>query len=259
MTDRFVLITGASTGIGRALADWFAAHGYSLGLFARRLDLLNQLATGLQSQYPTIKIKTASLDITNLDACAPTIQRIVTDLGGLDIFVANAGIGYRTPEWKPVWKEIRPILETNILGAVASIEAAKDILLAQKRGGQIVGISSVAAFRGLPASSAYCTSKAALTTYLESLRVDLRPHDITVTSIHPGYIKTPMTAKNKGPMPFLLELDDAAQRIAHAIIQHRARYVFPFPLKISSWLLKHIPNILYDYLIGLRHKEGVFR
>lgn len=250
------LITGASTGIGKELARLMARQGYMLGLIARRAPLLEELRLQILGENPQAQVWTAVADVNDDVQIRTAILGLAEKFGGLDIFIANAGIGVQTPAWKNNWQEIRPILQTNILGAIASLEAAKEIMLKQKSG-HLVGISSVAAFRGLPATSAYCTSKAALMTYLEAIRADLKGNGITVTSIHPGFIATPMTEKN-GFMPFLLSAEVGAQKILRAIQKKKSRFIFPWPMKILVGMMRLLPDGLYDWIVSRQYK-GVFR
>ena len=257
MPSPTAIITGASSGIGRDLALVLAREGYDLGLIARREDLLGQLKSEIIQKYPARKVICKICDVMDLQCTADTIETLSKELGRLDIFVANAGLGHSTPAWKNDAKITLDIFQVNVMGAVASLEAAKAIILKQ-RSGHLVGISSVAANRGLPASSAYCASKAALSVYLEALRVDLKGLGITVSSIHPGFIATPMTSKN-GKMPFLLDSSLAAEKIFRAIVKKKKRYVFPWQMAFLYQLLRFMPNGLYDCLMGLQSKKGVFK
>lgn len=256
-TKLSVIITGASTGIGRELALIFAREGYNIGLMARRSGLLEELQKEIAQKYPDCQIHMAPCDITHEEESRQTVFSLHQKLGSLDLFIANAGIGAPTPAFESNWNSVRAILQTNIMGTIASLEAAKEIMLKQGSG-HLVGISSVSSFRGLPASSAYCASKAALSTYLEAIRVDLKNVGIMVTSIHPGFILTPMTEKNKY-MPFLLSASRGSEKIFRAIKKKKARHVFPWPMKALTYLMYFMPDSLYDWLISLKYRHGVFR
>lgn len=247
--NKKIIITGASAGIGYELAKVYAHAGYDLGVVARSGDLLKKLKAEI-SQFSTVKVFIKICDVAKLDECERAIKELASELGGLDIFIANAGIGRQTPAWKSNWPEIKNILQVNVMGAIASLETAKDIMLPGKSG-QLVGITSVAGFRGLPTSSAYSTSKVALTAYLESIRLDLKSCGITVTAIHPGFIDTAMTRKNKYSMPWLKPAPESAQMIYKAIEHKKARYVFPWQMKILISILYHLPDRLYDLLLRL--------
>lgn len=253
---RTIIITGASTGIGRSLAFLFAKNGYDLGLIARSGDLLLALQNEIQAAHPKRRVFFATSDVRDAEALSSSIHSLIQQLGGLDIFVANAGIGAATAGWENQAATVLKILSTNVLGAVASLEAAKEYFVKQKKG-HLVGISSVAGFRGLPGSSAYCASKAALTTYLESIRLDLKHLNIPVTSVHPGYVETPMTKKNRS-MPFLVSSEDAATRIFNAIQSKKSRLIFPWPIAIGVAIMRRLPDGLYDWIMGLQKKKAVF-
>ncbi|NUO81574.1 SDR family NAD(P)-dependent oxidoreductase [candidate division KSB1 bacterium] len=244
------LITGASMGIGRELALVLAERGYHLGLLARKTDLLVSLKEEIKKRFPTCEVFVASCDVTQIEACQKTIGDMASALGQLDLFIANAGIGVQTPAWKSNYKHIHDILMTNVVGAIASIETAKDIMIKQGFG-HVVGVSSVAGFRGLPTSSGYSTSKVALTAYLESIRLDLKKMGIGVTSIHPGFVDTPMTQKNKYAMPFIMPADQAALIIYKAIQRKKRRFIFPWQMKVLITLMRILPDCLYDALMGL--------
>lgn len=251
------IITGASSGIGYALALVLAREGYDLGLTARRKELLESLTEEIEKKYPGRRVFQVPADVCRQESLETALNALYRQLGRVDLFIANAGVGVATPAWKNNWKEVRWILETNILGAIHSLEIAKKWMLEQKSG-HLVGLSSIATVRGFPGSSAYCSSKAALTTYLESIRLDLKKLGIKVSSIHPGFIDTPMTEKNPYMMPFLLPADKAAEKIYKSIRSGRARYYFPWQMSLLVWLLKHFPDRVYDFLMSLRKDKSVF-
>ncbi len=252
------IITGASTGIGAELAHVLAEQGYDLGLLARRSELLEALKNKIKKDIPSCEIVCAVCDVTKLDECQEIIKNMAEQLGGLDLFIANAGIGWQTPAWKQSWPVVRSILETNVMGTIASLEIAKDIMIKNKSG-HLVGITSVAGFRGLPTSSGYSTSKVALTAYLESIRLDLKKSGIPVTAIHPGFIDTHMTKKNNYKMPFIMPAEKAAHLIWQAIRKKKSRYVFPWQMNVMIKLLRLMPDWLYDRLMSLYFTGGVFR
>ncbi len=257
MNTKTAVITGASTGIGKSLAFKLAQEGYALGLIARRGDLLEKLKQDIETSVPGTRVLWKACDVVEDESFRHQLQSLVSELGQLDLFIANAGVGVNTPGYKSCWPSIKSILDVNVVGAISSLEAAKEIMLRQKSG-HLVGISSVAAVRGLPGSSAYCCSKAALSAYLESIRIDLKLVGISVTSIHPGFIATPMTAKNNS-MPFLLSADQAALIISKTIQKKKARKTFPWPMLVFTWILRFCPDALYDAVCGLTLKKGVFR
>lgn len=251
-----VIITGASAGIGRALALLMAEEGYDLGLMARRRELLESLQSEIVRHHPKTKVKIHPCNVANTVECRETIFKLVGELKQVDVFVANAGVGGSTPGGRPCWEESQKIIETNVVGTLCSLEAAKEIMLKQKSG-HLVGLSSIAAARGLPQSSAYCMSRAAVAVYLESLRVDLKAYGISVTSIHPGFVDTPMTQEMPS-RPFLVSAEQAAKEIFGAIQHKKARHYFPWPMRFIYPLLKHMPDSIYDWILSLRRDSKIF-
>lgn len=241
-----VLITGASTGIGRALALEAARRGYDLLLMARRSELLDELRQEILQLREDISVRARVSDVTDFSKHMQDVAELCAGISHLDMVIANAGFGQNTGEWKNSWKISKWTMDVNLLGAIATIEAAKDIMLRQGFG-HIVGITSVAAYRGLPETSAYSASKAALAVFLESMRADLTANHITVTAVHPGFVVTPMTEKN-GPMPFLIQADDAARRIWRLLVKKRARIVIPWQWQVVKWIEQFMPDALFDFL-----------
>lgn len=236
-----IFLTGASSGIGAALAHHYAATGATLGLAARHQRRLFDLAAELSGVHATY-----SLDVADAPALQAAAADFIAQFGCPDIVIANAGIsvGTLTGEVEDL-PAFRRVLETNVLGVVHTF--APFIQAMQARGsGTLVGIASVAGIRGLPGAGAYSASKAAVISYLESLRVELRGSGIQVVTILPGYIATPMTAKNPYPMPFLLSADIAARRFARAIARGTSYVVIPWQMGWVAKLLRLLPNPLFD-------------
>jgi short-subunit dehydrogenase len=240
---RRVFITGASTGIGAALARHYAAADSAIGLFARRRDLLEALAAGLPGRSAVY-----AADITDTAAVAAAAEDFLARYGTPDLVIANAGIsvGTRGDELQDVDK-LRRVLEVNVAGLAATLAAFAPAMRAAGKG-TLCGIASVAGFRGLPGAGAYSTSKAAAISWLEALRVELAGSGVSVVTICPGYIDTPMTRVNRYRMPFLISADEAAKRFARAIESRRRLAVIPWQMAIVSWLLRAIPGWLYDRL-----------
>lgn len=238
-----VFITGASSGIGEALAKHYSAQGATLGLAARRQRRLEELAATLPGEhicYP--------LDVVDAESLRAAAADFIARHGCPDIVIANAGVSVGTlteeSEDLPVF---RRVLETNVLGVAHTF--APFIAAMRARGeGRLVGIASVAGIRGLPGAGAYAASKAALIAYLESLRGELRGSGVRVTTIAPGFIATPMTAHNPYAMPFLLPADVAAARFARAIARGVSYTVIPWPMAVVAKLLRLLPDALYDRL-----------
>lgn len=238
-----VFITGASSGIGAALAKYYAARGATLGLAARRQRRLEELATmlpGVHACYP--------LDVVDAESLRAAAADFIARHGCPDIVIANAGVSVGTlTEESDDLPVFRRVLETNVLGVAHTF--APFIAAMRARGeGRLVGIASVAGIRGLPGAGAYSASKAALIAYLEALRGELRGSSVRVTTIAPGFIATPMTAHNPYAMPFLLPVDVAAARFARAIARGVSYTVIPWPMAVVAKLLRLLPDALYDRL-----------
>ena len=247
-----VVITGASGGLGLALARHYLLRGAIVAAFARRGELLQVLA----AEFPN-KVYCYPLDVRD----APAIQQAANDfmsrVGVPDIVIANAGVSVGTlTEYVEDEAVFQDIMDINVLGMVKTFQPfiaamrANPSLDKGRPGGVLVGIASVAGFRGLPGAGAYSASKAAAIAYLESLRVELHGSGVKVVTICPGYIKTPMTAINPYPMPFILEADDAARRMAHIIESGKPFAVVPWQMSVAGWVLKRLPNWLYDRLFA---------
>jgi len=236
-----VFITGASSGIGAALARHYAASGATLGLVARRGDMLQQLGTELGVEHACY-----TLDVRDAEALRQAATDFMSKCGIPDIVIANAGVSRGTlTEHIEDMPTFRAIMDINVLGIVHTFQP---FLLPMKAAGQgsLVGIASVAGLRGLPGAGAYSASKAAAISYLESLRVELATCGIAVTTICPGYIRTPMTEVNTYTMPFLMEADAAAQRMAQFIAARRRFVIMPWQMALIGRLMKLLPAALWD-------------
>lgn len=242
-----VFITGASSGIGAALAGFYASQGAVLGLAARREEQLKKLAVDLVSSGAS-DVRCYPLDVADADALHNAAEDFMRYAGTPDIVIANAGVSSGTlTEHQEDLAVIRRILEINVFGMAATFSPF--IPAMQQRGsGRLVGIASVAGIRGLPGAEAYSASKAAAITYLESLRLEMRPSGVRVVTIAPGYIETPMTAINPYPMPFMLPADEAARRFARAIERGTSYTVIPWQMGLVAKGLRLLPNWLYDRL-----------
>ena len=243
--DKVVLVTGASSGIGRALAVELGRRGARVGLTARRAEELLKVAEEVERAGGDALALAA--DVRNSAEINGVAERVRESWGRIDVLVANAGMSTTTAATKLQAAEAADVITINVIGVVNSVAAVLPGMLA-RRAGQLVAISSLASFRGMPKSGAYSASKAAVSTFFESLRVDLSKSGVGVTVIHPGFIRTPMTANRKTKLPFLLEPDDAARRILRAIERHARTYAFPWQLASLVRLMKHIPNAIYDRL-----------
>ena len=237
-----VVITGASSGIGEALAERFASQGYNLGLAARSVEKLDLLAEKLLQQY-SIRVETVSLDV-NDDASIPAVLNDMAQrLGGIDIVVANAGIAGSRRSGSGDLSVDKAVFQTNLIGAIATLDAATKIFLAQGHG-HLVGISSVSAFTPMPKSAAYSASKAALTNYMNAMRLELAGNNIAVTVIHPGFINTHLAPKME-KYPFVINADVAAKQMVHAIERKQTNPIIPaLPWKGLKALLQIMPDSL---------------
>lgn len=239
---RSIFITGASAGIGEALALEFAKRGYAVAIAARRTDRLHALAARLAG-LGAARVATYELDVAQYDTVAPVLESAASEFGRLDIVLANAGIAAVTPVGKGKFPQVRATLETNLLGAIATIEAAVPILRRQG-GGQIVGITSMAGWRGMSGFGAYSASKAGLHRYLQSLRAEVLREKIVVTELSPGFIDTEIN-RNLGSRPFVIPLEKGAALIARMIEREvRYRTVPVLPWSLIGPLLKILPTSL---------------
>ncbi|MCX4245267.1 SDR family NAD(P)-dependent oxidoreductase [Paraliomyxa miuraensis] len=242
---RTALVTGASSGIGAALAKQLAAQGIEVALLARRREALQELADAIEQAGGRASIH--PVDVSDPEATVAAVRAVDDAVGGLDLVVANAGVG--TTQWsgKLGWDDCAQVLAVNVAGATATLVAVLPRMVKRKRG-HLVGISSIAGYRGLPRLAVYSGSKAYLSTFLEGLRIDLRGTGVTVTDVRPGYVETAMTAGN-GKMPFLVTAEDAAQRICKAIAARRRVLAFPLPMAAAGRTMAALPNVLYDRMM----------
>lgn len=234
------LLTGASSGIGAELARQLAARGYSLALAARREDSLHQLAVELEQQHGC-KVVVLALDVTDYDACADAVALAANRLDGLDGVIANAGIALAGKAGGGHFPRIRQTLETNLLGAIACLEAATE-LFRQQGHGHLVAVASVAGKRGLPRSLGYSASKAGLIAYMESLAAELHGKPIDTTLLLPGFIDTPLN-QAMPQRPFVIDVQHGARLIADHIDKRSAHaYVPGWPWALLGPLLPYLPT-----------------
>jgi NADP-dependent 3-hydroxy acid dehydrogenase YdfG len=251
---RTLLITGASSGIGRALAVEYGRGGAALALCSRRQVELEEAAAEVRSAGGTALV--LPLDVTDAGAVEEAIGRADRELGSLDMVIANAGIGGSKLATRLAWDDVGTMLDVNVRGALATLVAAIPVFVAQQRG-HLVGISSLAGVRALPASAAYCASKAAVTAFLESLRIDLAPAGIRVTDVQPGFVATPLNEGAKHPMPFRWPVDKAASYIARRLEGAPATVAFPWPLVMATRFARVLPSWMYDRVMRARTPSGV--
>ncbi|MCL2657083.1 MAG: SDR family oxidoreductase [Betaproteobacteria bacterium] len=246
-----VFLTGASSGIGEALARYYAGEGAVLGLVARNAEKLAALSASLPGEGHMA----LDADVADLAAMKSVAARFMTVHGLPDIVIANAGIsvGVLTQHAED-FEVFDKVLRTNVLGLFASFHPFVEAMKA-RGSGKLVGIASVAGVRGLPGGSAYSASKAAALRYLEALRVELRSAGVEVITIAPGYIRTPLTAVNPYKMPFILAADEAARRFARAIARGTSYTVIPWQMGIVARVLGLLPNWIFDRVFAkAKHK-----
>ena len=252
-----VFITGASSGIGQALALRYRAAGYRLALVARRVVELQDWADRLGLGHAEAAVYAA--DVRDLPSLAAAAQRCLLEQGVPDVVIANAGIsvGIDTEVFDDL-EVMRATYETNVIGVAATFHPFMRAM--RERGsGTLVGIASVAGIRGLPGHGAYCSSKAAVISYCETLRGELRPSGVKVVTLLPGYIDTPLTRDNRYSMPFLMQADDFADQAFRAIASGSSYRVIPWQMGVVAKLLRLLPNALFDRALAGRprkHRQG---
>jgi NAD(P)-dependent dehydrogenase (short-subunit alcohol dehydrogenase family) len=243
-----VFITGASSGLGAALAREYAAQGATLGLLARRGEALRELAASLPN--PTLH-RVYAIDVTDHEAVAGAARDFLAHLGAADIVLACAGVSYGTLTERlddlPMFDRV---FATNVGATVATFAPFIAAMKAQGGPCRLVGIGSVAGIRGMRGAGAYCASKAALHSYCESLRLELRSSGIRVVTIAPGYIDTPMTRHNRFPMPFLMPAPRFAAQAVGAIARGDSYRVIPWQMGLVAKLLRLLPNVLFDAIFS---------
>lgn len=240
-----MVITGASSGLGLALARHYLERGATVAAIARRGELLQ----GLEAEFPE-QVFCYALDVRDAAALQAAAQDFIAHHGVPDIVIANAGVSIGTLTRHAEDNEVfQHVMDINVMGAVKTFQPFVEAMRAAGRG-RLVGIASVAGFRGLPGAGAYSASKAALISYLESLRIEMRGSGVKVVTICPGYIRTPMTDINRYPMPFMLDADEAARRMARVVESGKSFAVVPWQMALVGRVLKLLPNRLYDMLFA---------
>jgi short-subunit dehydrogenase len=252
---RTALVTGASSGIGMALARCMALEGAEVALVARREKPLSDLCREISGAGGKARIFT--LDVTDPKAVIATLERADDEMQGIDVVVANAGVGKARWGGALSWDDCREILSVNVLGAAATLTALLPRMVFRKRG-HLVGISSLAQYRGLPNNAAYGASKAFLSTFLESLRIDLRGTGVGVTDVRPGFVRTAMTDQQDFERPFLMHADDAAKAILRGIKKDVPVVAFPWQLVAIARSSRLLPSSVYDKAVvrAMKRKAG---
>ena len=243
MADKVIWITGASSGIGKALAIKFAKEGWKVAISARRENLLNEIAKTYNDIFPY------PLDVTDSNKCELVFNSIKEKFKNVDISVFSTGIHDPKSEKSLDLNKVRQIMEVNFFGTINSVNAVYKYYK-ERKSGQISIVSSVAGYRGLPAGGAYCASKSALTSFTESLNFDMKRKNVRVSLISPGFIKTPMTDQNDFPMPMFKTPEFAAEEIYNGLVKKNAFEIhFPKSFTIVMKILRILPNWIYFKLV----------
>ena len=246
--NKVIFLTGASSGIGEALATELAKRGAGLGLLARRESLLKETAAKCEAAGG--KARVLAGDVADADAVQTAADSLHNEFGKIDVLIANAGIGGNNRETRNLNAEaVKKVIDINLIGAINAVAAVLPKML-ENKSGQLVAISSLAGFRGLPKSAAYSASKAGMTAFFESVRLDVQNQGVAVTIIQPGFIKTPLTSGRTSKMPFLMELEDALPHFINAIEQRKKFAAFPWQLATFVRLGAIFPAWLYDVIAG---------
>ncbi|NTU76379.1 MAG: SDR family NAD(P)-dependent oxidoreductase [Alphaproteobacteria bacterium] len=244
-TPQHILITGASSGLGAALAEHYAAPGVTLSLQGRDETRLDAVAE--KAKQRGARVRTKILDVTDAEGMKVWIEDCA-QTRPLDLVIANAGISAGTGRGCETEEQSRAIFATNVGGVINTVAPAVKLMKPLRRG-QIAIMSSLASFRGLPGAPSYCASKAAVRIYGEALRSELRPFGVRVNVLCPGFIKTPLTAVNRFPMPFLMSASGAAAIIRRGLTKDTARIAFPWRLYVAVKLLSALPQNLTDSFV----------
>jgi short-subunit dehydrogenase len=245
---KHVLITGASSGLGWALAEHVAAQGAAVGLLARRGDRLAALAERVRASGG--RAATAAADVGDVAAVRAAVAALRTELGPVDVLVANAGTHRYTPGYAFCAEDVTAVWRTNVLGVVHALDAVLPEMV-RRRTGHVAAIASIAGMLGLPDVGAYSSGKAALITLLESLRVDLHPYGVAVTTVCPGFVDTPFIAgHDRRVLKFMLTPEDAARRTAAAIAAGRGVVYFPWPTWLTARIARLLPFGAYRRIVS---------
>ena len=237
-----IWITGASSGIGKAVALKFAREGWKVAVSARRFERLKQLSENENIfSYP--------LDVSDREKVEETSKKIINEFSDLDLCVFSSGIYERSLEKEINVENIKKTFEINYLGTVNCVKAVESHFK-NKKSGHIAIVSSPVGYRGLPKSSGYTPSKAALNNFTQGIFFDFRKYDVKVTLISPGFIKTQLTDKNDFPMPFLRSAEYAAEKIYKGLISNKFEIIFPPQIAFMYWIFRILPNRIYNFLIG---------
>lgn len=247
--NKGVVITGASSGIGKALALEFAQRGYNLGLAARRIEQLESIRAeiALLPGCQNLQVDIAALDVNETQHVGPVLHSLFSHLPRVDVVIVNAGVNQLTGVGKGQLETELGLMQTNLLGAIATVNAAVEWFKKQG-GGHVVGISSLASLTPIPKQAAYCATKAGFSMYLDAAAIELRKYKIDFTKILPGFVKTDIV-ENMEQYPFLVSAEQAAREMANHIEKRRSVGVVPgYPWKLLKPLLANMPSSVWRYL-----------
>jgi short-subunit dehydrogenase len=252
-TWRNALVTGASSGIGRALARELATNGVPVMLAARRCEMLERVRAEIEARGGRARV--VQLDVADTERAVPALRALDQQVGGLDLVIANAGVGADpSAPAAYAWEAMRGALHTNLCGAAATLTAALPAMVARSRG-HLVGIGSLASYGALPGAAAYCVPKAGLAMLLDCLRLDLVRSGVAVTHVRLGFVRTPMVEKSTHPMPQLLEADDVAMWVVRALRRRPREVVIPRTLAAATRVLAALPEAMRE-AIAARGRTG---
>lgn len=240
-----VFITGGTTGIGMELAKLYAGKGWKVGVCGREKAKFDE-----SFSIPNENVSFYAVDVANRDELKAAIADFSKSIG-LDLLIANAGIGYKFKTKVPDFEWSYKMVHVNLLGVMYAFEAALDVMIPRSKG-HLVAISSIAGYNGLPGVSAYSATKAAVQKYCESLHLDMKQFNIDVTTICPGFVETPLTSSNQHAMPFLVKAPRAAHLISRAIDKKKMIYAFPFIFSTIVRILGMLPRTWYRAFMRLK-------
>lgn len=240
------MISGASSGIGAALARELSRRGHALALLARRAEMLDALVAELKT--PAVAL---ACDVTDSAAVRDAVAKGEAALGGpFDLAIANAGVGVGFPVTKFSLEDAERMVRVNIFGMMVLFDAVVPKMV-ERRAGHFAGVASLAGLRGLPTSAVYSSTKAAMQAFLEAARVELAPRGVAVTTINPGFVVSEMTAKNTFKMPFLMTAERAARIIADGLERRRRVIQFPMPMSLLLRFVRVLPDAIYDRIMRI--------
>jgi short-subunit dehydrogenase len=246
-SNKVVLLTGASSGIGYSLAKSLPKEKCSLAIISRNKNKLDELASELKNKG--IKVMSYACDVGIIDEVRKTFKQVKNDFGKIDLAILNAGTSHRADITKYSPEIAKEIFNVNTFGIINCVDQLLPDFINRKEG-MIVGVSSLAEVRGFPKSGFYNASKSAASLILESLRVELKPYNIKIITVKPGFVRTPMTDKNEFYMPLLMDVEKAAKIIIDGIKKEKKIIQFPLPVSIGSKIVKFMPDWLFDYLMS---------